>query len=486
MAPATKRLSDLRPSRRSLLVAMAGSVSVVLGLGLWSSGREMEVAIARLESQQAFLALAVAQDVGSRIALFRENERLSNAAGLAPSIAREAIPASVLEHLGALEREGQMLVLVRECGQRLFQTSDHRPVENQQLQEGFARHETHLVLARESAEQLQLTRHRAIAGLAEVSSPDQAAPTLQIAVLTSAAPERERVYRAQWRDALTGLTAIAIVLWFGRLTLAQQRRELELAAQLERVQLERERDAQLSRAGRFAMLAAMSTGIAHELGTPLSVMVGRLEQLAPLASVDESSARALRSMNEQTERMNGIIRGFLALARGETPILENSAPIRVVEAARELVRHRFVSADVALEVDVAEGLPQLSLDVRLFTQVVVNLLVNACDASHAGDAVSLSVRQDEEAVVFEVFDRGQGVSEEVAKRATEPFFTTRASIGGTGLGLAIANEITQQHGGTLELLHRGDGANAEPGTCARVRIPLASPRLHAELHGSLT
>lgn len=465
---------------------MVGSVSIVLGLGLWSSDREMELAVARLESQQAFLALAIAQDVGSRIALLRENERLSSAAGLAPAIPPEALPVSVLEHLRALEREGRMLVLVREYGQRLFQTSDHRLIDDQQLRQAFARHDTHAVIARESAERLQLARHRAIAGLAEVSSPNQTATSLQIAVITSAAPERERVYRAQWRDALTGLTAIAIVLSFGRLTLAQQRRELELAAQLERVQLERERDAQLSRAGRFAMLAAMSTGIAHELGTPLSVMVGRLEQLAPLASADECSARALCSINEQTERMNGIIRGFLALARGETPILENSAPNTVVEAARELVRHRFVSADVSLEVDVPKGLPQLSLDVRLFTQVIVNLLVNACDASKAGDSVSLLVREQEQAVAFEVVDRGQGVSAEVAKRATEPFFTTRASHGGTGLGLAIANEITHQHGGTLELAPAGNGADGARGTCARVRIPLASPHTREEVPGSVT
>lgn len=473
MATQATRLSALRLSRRTLLISMVGAVSAVLGLGLWASGREMDTAIARLGDQQAFLALAVAEDVGSRIALLQENARLIQA----PSGATlGGLPTSVLQHLSAFERKGQMLVLLREVGQQTFHTPDHQRLDIQPIHDAFARREAHVVIPREVAERVGLTSHRAVAGLATVSPPAPNVSTLQIAVVASAASERARVFRTQWRDVITGLTAIAVVLGFGRLTLKQQRRELELAALLERSEVERERDAQLSRADRFAMLAAMSTGIAHELGTPLSVIVGRLEQLALIAANDERAARAIAVMSEQTERMNHIIRGFLALARGETPIMENTSPESVVAAARELVRHRFESAEVALAVDLQPLLPQISLDARLFTQAIVNLLVNACDASRAGDEVLLRVRQEDKHVIFEVIDRGQGISAEVAKRATEPFFTTRAGSGGTGLGLAIANEITQQHGGTLELVpHVEDGAQGAHGTSAKITISIAAP-----------
>ncbi len=472
MVPPVRVRSEKRPTRRSLVVAMIVSVGVVLGVGLWSTGREMNSALSRLGGQQAFLALTVAHDLSSRLALFEENARLSEAAGGPPSASRLSLLGSVLQHLLALQREGQMRVLVRMRGDSRFMSSDHRTIESRILHEALDRGETHIVLDRDTAARIGLSRYRAVAGLAQVPVPDHRFPPLQIAVIASAASERERVFRAQWRNALTSLTAIAVVLWFGRLTLAQQRRELDLAARLARAQLERERDEQLARADRFAMLAAMSTGVAHELGSPLSVIVGRIEQLGPLAEGDEAAARALRSMTEQVDRMGGIIRGFLALARGETPILEHTSPQGIVETARELVHHRFERADVHLHVELPPSLPEVALDPRLFTQVLVNLLVNACQASVSGSTVTLRVRVEQDHVVFEVIDQGEGIRADVAKRATEPFFTTRAHDGGTGLGLAIVNEITQQHGGALELVASEPNGARTPGTTARIKLPL--------------
>jgi signal transduction histidine kinase len=110
----------------------------------------------------------------------------------------------------------------------------------------------------------------------------------------------------------------------------------------------------------------------------------------------------------------------------------------------------------------------VACDPRLFEQVLVNLLLNACDACEPGCQVELAVRADGEKLTFVVTDNGAGITKEAASRATEPFFTTKPQGQGTGLGLAIANEIVKHHHGQLTLAPR-DHAR---GTCATVEMPV--------------
>jgi two-component system sensor histidine kinase AtoS len=102
----------------------------------------------------------------------------------------------------------------------------------------------------------------------------------------------------------------------------------------------------------------------------------------------------------------------------------------------------------------------------MFEQVLVNLLLNACEACKPGGSAELSVRTEDKRVVFSVEDDGVGIGEEAAARATEPFFTTKPE--GTGLGLAITNEIVHHHSGSLVLRARPTG-----GTQATVELPIA-------------
>src|SRR3954463_13880688 len=97
--------------------------------------------------------------------------------------------------------------------------------------------------------------------------------------------------------------------------------------------------------------------------------------------------------------------------------------------------------------DIEPDLPRIACDPKLFEQVLVNLLLNACDACAEGGQVELSVRSrvKGERMAFIVTDDGEGITPEVAGRAAEPFFTTKSEDVGTGLGLAIANEIVKHH-----------------------------------------
>jgi signal transduction histidine kinase len=222
----------------------------------------------------------------------------------------------------------------------------------------------------------------------------------------------------------------------------------------------------LVRADKLATMGALATGIAHEVSTPLGVIVGRAEQLLPKVAADARAAHSVNVISEQAERITRIVRAFLRLARGGTPTLEKVSPADLAGAALELVEHRFTKAGVSLESEIAAGLPRVACDAKLFEQVLVNLLLNACDACTEGGRVELHVRAAGERVAFVVIDDGEGITPSVAERATEPFFTTKSEDAGTGLGLAIANEIVKHHHGELALTPRGDAR----GTRATVEL----------------
>jgi len=133
-----------------------------------------------------------------------------------------------------------------------------------------------------------------------------------------------------------------------------------------------------------------------------------------------------------------------------------------------LVEHRFARAGVKLELATAHA-PELRCEPLLFKHALVNLLLNACDASPPGSTVRLEVRADGGELAFVVTDEGEGIAPEAAARATEPFFTTKPVGQGTGLGLAIAREIASSHRGTLAI-----APQPSRGTRASITVPVES------------
>jgi signal transduction histidine kinase len=108
-------------------------------------------------------------------------------------------------------------------------------------------------------------------------------------------------------------------------------------------------------------------------------------------------------------------------------------------------------------------------DRQRFIQVFVNLLTNACHASHPGDRVVIDARRHTRGIVIEVRDNGIGIPDEVRDRIFEPFFTTRDPGEGTGLGLPLVYTIVKEHGGSIRV-------DSTPGKGTRVRISLPLSR----------
>jgi two-component system, NtrC family, sensor kinase len=371
------------------------------------------------------------------------------------------------KRLRALEQPGDVVVLVRAPGSRpTLVTVDGKEVSSPPLEARFAApaaDATWVRLDHEEAQLLGLPARTAVAGLAEI---DQGGgQRWGIAVVTSAHRERDREERGERFVGLGFMITAAIVLTFGGLAMRLQRKEFELAQRLAVSEAEHARDERLVQADKLATLGALATGIAHQVATPLGVIVGRAERLSARVSTDEKARRSVDVISEQAQRIHGIVRGFLGLARGGVPSLEHVGPGDIARAAIELVAHRFEKARVDVRCELPDRLPTIACDPRLFEQVIVNLLLNACDACQPGGKVTLTVSSAAAAVAFVVEDDGEGMTKEAAARATEPFFTTKAEEG-TGLGLAIANEIVKHHRGTLNI-----GPRAPRGTRARVEVP---------------
>jgi signal transduction histidine kinase len=417
---------------------MLTSIGLVLAIAGWSAARERAGSFSDFSSRQALLATAVAADFGHRL---EGREQSAPATPLSDEIVR-----ALLDGAKRLESPPDLIVLVARPNASGFLTTDKRVIPSRRLRLAADAGESTVVLLGDEAAVFGLPRRTAIAGLAPVSA--RGSGDWCIVVLSSAKRLRDRQIMDERRLALTVVVVTLVVAAFGFIARRRQRHELDLQRQIAVSALERDREAALAKADKMASLAALSTGIAHEVGTPLGVIVGRVEQV--LERVDDARAKnALHVVLEQVDRIQRIVRGCLALARGDAPQLVRTPPNSLAKRATDLVRHRFASAGVELECCVEPDLPGVACEPALFEHALVNVLLNACEATPRGGAVRLAVGGGDREVRFVVDDDGAGISADVARRASEPFFSTRHKEGGSGLGLTIAKEIVNHHAGTL-------------------------------------
>jgi two-component system NtrC family sensor kinase len=421
---------------------MALAVAGIALLADWDQRRESALALDEFAAGQATLAASVAQGL--------------NVAN--PSLAP----------FKAIERDSERVLLLLPPGAEKFLARDGRQFEDEKLWQAVAKGGTTLRLDRPEAARFGLPFRTAVAGLATASG-------WGIAVVTTARNDRDRERRAAWRLALSTVLAAGLVVAFGGLALRERAREAESSRSLALEQLAREREQRLERESRAATMVTLASGMAHELGTPLGVIVGRAEQLESRSRGDDRATHAARTIIEQAEQIGEVMRGFLSFARGTPPALSSVAPSEVLSSALGLVEHRFVEAGVRLATHNADDLPLVRCEPRLLGQALVNVLLNSCDACHRGSSVAFETERRASNVAFVITDDGDGISDEVAARATEPFFTTKGNNGGTGLGLAIANEIVKTHRGELEITR-----NRERGTRVAILIPIAK---EADVHG---
>jgi two-component system, NtrC family, sensor kinase len=235
---------------------------------------------------------------------------------------------------------------------------------------------------------------------------------------------------------------------------------------------------QVIRAERLGTLGTLAAGLAHEINNPLVAIHTFLSLAAEKRKDDDAEfwGDYHRLACQEVERIRGLVATMARLGRagGEAPRFVPCDAATLLDEVATLVAREASSAKVTLAVEVEPDLPKV-LGVReQLHQVLLNLVLNAFQASAPGSEVRLAATTGGpggvEGVCIEVSDRGHGIDEEHLERIFDPFFTTMGPDGGTGLGLMICHRVVADHGGIIEVTSRpGEGA------CFRVRLPLEPP-----------
>jgi len=245
-----------------------------------------------------------------------------------------------------------------------------------------------------------------------------------------------------------------------------------------------ERTHQLLEAGKLATMGNLLAGVAHELNSPLSVILGQVG-LFSQTGVDPKARARVKDIGEAAERCVRIVRSFLTMARRHPPERGHVSLNHLLREAVELLSFELRIAGIEIVYDLERDLPLVWADGHQLKQVIVNLVTNARQAvqdSAPPRQLRLATRYDERhsSVGIEVADSGPGIPAELRARVFEPFFTTKPDGEGTGLGLALARGMVEGHGGTIEI-------ESTPGEGARfiISLPLGAPPESQEESGEL-
>ena len=231
----------------------------------------------------------------------------------------------------------------------------------------------------------------------------------------------------------------------------------------------------LVRSERLASVGRLSAGLAHEIGNPIAALLGFEELLLSGDLTEEEQRDFLERMKRETERIHRVLRQLLDFARpAASPhaigaAVEPGSIAESIDDACSLIRPQKSFQDIELIEDVTPDLPTVALSREQLTQVLINLLLNAADATGSKGKVWVRARRtDENGVVLEVEDDGPGIVESMRDAVFEPFMTTKDVGQGTGLGLAVCRGLVEGAGGTIAI-EEGELGGAK--FC--VRLPLA-------------
>ena len=301
-------------------------------------------------------------------------------------------------------------------------------------------------------------------------------------VVTWVASSRAIMDRQAWllsRVVISAIGAAFAVAGVGFFILRQQRRALALENELRyarAVAAARDLENQLVRAEKLITVGVLSTEMAHEIGSPLAVIRGRAEQVLREVS-SGPRAEDLHVIIKHIDNISSTVRQILDFAR--LPATERRAVSlqSAVDRARELLAWKLDARHIALDVSVQDDLPMLTADADQLQQVLVNLLLNAADASQANGHIRLEALVADGAMVrIRIVDQGSGIPAEHLQAVFDPFFTTKPRGEGTGLGLPISASIVRNHGGRIDL-----ASTPGSGTTATVLWPADAQRYEAQV-----
>jgi signal transduction histidine kinase len=255
---------------------------------------------------------------------------------------------------------------------------------------------------------------------------------------------------------------------------AQRNKHEKTRQELERVYLElRASIEQMKKAERLSAAGQLAASLAHEIRNPLASISGAAGILQRGSAPPEYLNESLDILQKESQRLNKLLSNFLNFAKPRVPRMQNTDLHELLLSVLSLAAHAAMERQVRFEQESDGAGVEIACDPEQLKQVLLNLLLNAVDASPENSEICLQVLRLPHGAAIEVEDAGVGISDEDAARIFDPFFTTKPK--GTGLGLAISSMIVTQHGGTLSF-----NRNKRGGTTFRVELPARKEATHGE------
>jgi two-component system NtrC family sensor kinase len=234
---------------------------------------------------------------------------------------------------------------------------------------------------------------------------------------------------------------------------------------------------QLMQSEKMASMGQMAAGIAHEVNNPLGVVLMYSHLVLDDLAEDTPLREDLQLIATQAERCRRIVGGLLNFAR------QDRVSRQQIDASALFARARD-GLQLPAEIVIEEGLELddrwASVDADQLTQVLANLISNACEAMGGQGKLQLRTHGDDTNVKFSVADTGPGIDEGLQKKIFEPFFTTKPIGKGTGLGLAVSYGIVKMHRGDILVQSNTDPQHGPTGTTITVSVPRAAPDTASE------
>jgi len=228
---------------------------------------------------------------------------------------------------------------------------------------------------------------------------------------------------------------------------------------------------------RLAAVGRMAAHVAHEIRNPLVTIGGFARALQAQPPDPERYRRSVEIIVKEVRGLEQILADVMDFTRPGRPVVQKRNLNEVVEQTVELVADRAEREGIRLTVQLADALPDVSIDAGKIKQVILNLLQNGLDAAPAGGEVSVTTQPTAGGVRLCVANTGDPIPEDQMGDVFEPFFTTKP--GGTGLGLAASQKIVQDHGGDISVT-----SSAEEGTRFTVTLPLDGPKSEERRQGT--
>jgi two-component system NtrC family sensor kinase len=208
---------------------------------------------------------------------------------------------------------------------------------------------------------------------------------------------------------------------------------------------------QMMKTEKLASLGLLSASIAHEINSPLGIILGYCDYLLEKTPSGEETHQMLRKIEQQGERCKIIIDHLLGLARYSEPRPEGTDLNENLENVLVVAAKALIDNKIDLHKSFEPNLPAVKVDPIPLQQVFLNLINNAISAMPEGGRLTMETRWDvfKDKVTVRIGDTGSGIKKEHREHIFEPFFTTKTEGEGTGLGLSVCDKIITRYGGSI-------------------------------------